>query len=471
MLKMNKIIDSFESIAIKHIQQDEQYVKDYIQIVNAVAPSILSNNTLKNLHNNRLFKNLNKDVRKQQYLQGFYSDYIYSSYYSNIAQIEFMDEHIKNAIEKNSEEIFNDNNDIWLSIRSHILSEYQKTIGSYKFMFRGIYPLITEHELSVIETVNLAIEFIDPDSVVEDNIDMIANYFNRKQRLLSETYKILMFTASFNNELSSLLFYRLDMRIVPYKRIAKDKKKQIKKLFWDEFGLGTPQGALRFMEYVEELDSDLEQIIKPKINEIKEVQESYANLVKMVDKPTLVTIEIINKMDEVYAYGENIRNILYKNKNYKVYIISTILYSGTFEIEEDKKSILWAGYIDIFKMEIEHEEIKSKMAENKDFLHVIMMSKSYIELPKNSRIKLAAIYQDADCLDDVILYGNEFAELYYSKIAGFESKHAAERFVEIISENNILLKSQSIYDNTYQLLIDPALKSKYTRMRNKQIEK
>lgn len=467
MLKMSKIVAIFESVVVKHIQNNEKHIADYIKLVNAVDSSSLTKETLKNLHEYKLYKGLNDAVRKEQYERRLYLDYIYASYYSDIYKIDFKDENIEKTLEAHSSQMFTDHPEIWNAIRFHISEEYQENILAYKFMFSSLYPSITEQELYLIQGIELAIELIEPSIVQSENLEMIAAYFNQKYRAQNETYLILQMVAKFEDNLAHKLFYTLDMKNVQYKRISRIRKAHLLKLFEEKLHLATPKGALDFMVHVEDLDASLERVTKQGIKVDQDIEEEYAGLVKKVDKPTSVTVSIINEMTTAYAYGENVRNALFKQKHYILYVLSSTLALQKFEIENEKASILWPIYIRILKTEGKYNNTIEKMSENTDFLNQIIARKDYLNLPEENRLIFAKVFQTAESLADVLSYGEEFAATYYSSIAGFASKSAAEYFVKVLVENPELLRNQEIYDHTYDKLVNSPLKARYTRERNK----
>lgn len=80
-------------------------------------------------------------------------------------------------------------------------------------------------------------------------------------------------------------------------------------------------------------------------------------------------------------------------------------------------------------------------------------------------MNLSKVYQDADCIKNVLEYGIKFAIKYFSSIAGFENYDAAYTFVNVVENNAQILASDAVYENTYEKLWNAPLKSRYTKLR------
>ena len=107
------------------------------------------------------------------------------------------------------------------------------------------------------------------------------------------------------------------------------------------------------------------------------------------------------------------------------------------------------------------------MSNNHDFLTKLMENKEYVNCDKDTRMCMSAILQDSDCIKDALIYGIDFAKQYFSEIKGFKDYNAAATFINIIESTPQLLSSEEVYKNTYEKLLNPHLKGRYTTLRKR----
>ncbi len=88
-------------------------------------------------------------------------------------------------------------------------------------------------------------------------------------------------------------------------------------------------------------------------------------------------------------------------------------------------------------------------------------------MPNENRKYFIKLRQSSALLEDILTYEMPFVIDYLREIEGFNSKEAAEKFIEIASENIEIAKDKEVYSNVYEKLVDSALKSRYTRLHNK----
>ena len=66
-----------------------------------------------------------------------------------------------------------------------------------------------------------------------------------------------------------------------------------------------------------------------------------------------------------------------------------------------------------------------------------------------------------------IIRGEEISIDYLATTNGFIDRNAAVACLDLIEENLVLLAADGPYNNIHDKLVDPKLKGRYTRMRNK----
>ena len=91
----------------------------------------------------------------------------------------------------------------------------------------------------------------------------------------------------------------------------------------------------------------------------------------------------------------------------------------------------------------------------------------YLQAEDDSALHFASIPQKEDYILSAFNRGPSFAEQYFQKVVGFADYDAAKCFVDQSAGVIQVLKSEEVYQNTHEKLIDPQLKRKYTNNRKK----
>lgn len=86
---------------------------------------------------------------------------------------------------------------------------------------------------------------------------------------------------------------------------------------------------------------------------------------------------------------------------------------------------------------------------------------------KGNVLPLADVRQTKALIENIFERNEAFVLEYMLHIDGFQDKEAASVFVEYVLSRETFLRSQELYDHTYEKLVDGALKSRYTRARRK----
>ncbi len=197
-----------------------------------------------------------------------------------------------------------------------------------------------------------------------------------------------------------------------------------------------------------------------------DLEKMYVDVVSSLDKISDQTIRNLVELKTIYPFSQQILEKLYEKKYYKYYIVSKTLADRKFTIEEKRKEILWQTYVDIYVNNLYNNTCKH-MQNNVRFVKELEEKKCYVGVTDNIKC-FSSIYQTINLLEYVFgLADFEIKENYFSVIAGFDSKDAAEYFVSQIVLVPELLMSESIYGNTHDKLIDGVLKGKYTKARKK----
>jgi hypothetical protein len=465
MKAVNKIIARFEDIIVTIIESNDIYLSSYNDLINQVSHISVTEQTIRYLNILKLYNNyLTLEVINKQYELGYILDYIYASINNDI-YINFSDENIILTIKNNCENIFNEYPTIWGRIRLSILQSFINNIDSYRFMFNEKYPIINNEELTSINDLEQALSLINIQLIDDAHCDTLAKYFNRFEKLRNaEIYSLFRFVLKLDDEYGYKLFYSIDPNIIPLNRLSKKNKKELIISFNAMLNLDDSKGIIKFMLFTNELNETLEKKLWELIKEDADIQNEYVKIINSINKPTPITLNNITKLNNIPIVTPQINEKLYEYGKYTHYVSSKVRKEKKFIIEEDKLDVLWNVYKDFMKS-TGYLSTREIMTKNNDFMRRLVDEKVYIGLPKANLIHFAKIPQTVDMLESLLLYDNDFQEEYLSVIVGFADKETASRFLSIIENNESLMISQSIYDNTYEKLIDSGLKYRYTRKR------
>lgn len=164
---------------------------------------------------------------------------------------------------------------------------------------------------------------------------------------------------------------------VRYRLMSKAKRMEIIQLYNKRDILNSVNEILKYMEIVKFADDYLNRKIKTIISGDEELGKRYITIVNRMDKIEHSTIDNILNMETKYAYSNIINNKLYDQKEYITYVISVTLGKRKFEIEENRRNILWNTYKKIFVGGIYKNTI-GYMIKNIDFIRQLIVVHIFI---------------------------------------------------------------------------------------------
>lgn len=358
----------------------------------------------------------------------------------------------------------------FIALRKQLCACSEELLGQYMFMFSEDCPAISGEEIQILQehhenSEELVMELLPPELVNEDNFEMLCTFFNRKKQM-SATQDILAYISDMEPSIAQMCFLNLNFDNIRYQFLSKDKKAQVKKWYEDILSLDTADGKLSFMKTTKYLDSDWEAELLDDLKKDSALKEEYIKIVNLVDKITKSTVSTVCKLGVYCSMSSLMNEKLFESKKYIEYVVSTTLGKRRFDIEEEKRDVLWQTYVKIFSGAA-YQVTRKYMVQNTEFVRLVMESKSYQGFDEENRMQLVGVYQDRECLEDVLEYGDEFALEYYSSIAGFADEEAATAFVSIVEANDVLLASDELYVKTHGMLVNGRLKAKYTNARKR----
>lgn len=398
--------------------------------------------------------------------QGEYLNYVCNMATENEEKLELTLDKISDTIVDNVIWIYDNARECWNKIRRLVLKD-DRLIPIYLPLFGGKFPRIASDELDLVEDYKNAILILKENEITEDDVVFVANYFNKKHRNQTESYEILQYLSELSKEVAQLLFFSLDMKRIKYNIMSRKRKSDINSKLIDLFELEEDDELkIAFMEHVGMSISSLEKDLYIALNEDKILREKYLNYINSLEKVEVATIRNVVRLNSIYTYSDKINEKLFEMKYYKEYVSSKTAGMGKFEIEENRKEILWQTYKNMFNSS-RHNRTRGYMLKNDAFVRLLIKNQAYKESGEQLTVYSAA-RQSIELMEYVISSLEEDEQCdYFSEINGFDSYESAKFYVEVVIKNKALLESKAVYTNTHDKLIDPGLKAKYTKARKK----
>lgn len=381
-------------------------------------------------------------------------------------QVEWKNSNIIQAVIRNANRMYQyENKTVWSNVRKTVLG--QKAFKSYKSLFGKSFPLITEEEIMLISNIDDVIEALKENTVNIGALEYISKCFNRKSRNATESYKIYIFILGLNKTLAEQLFYMCDINgKLSYKRMSKKRRNEVAAKFIDLFDIETASRKIKFMKHIGVSVSSMEKGLYIELNKDEKLLEQYIEYANSLDEVSDLTMNNILNSNKIKSYSTVINNKLFEMKQYERYVSSKTQGEHKFEIEVDKKNILWKTYKNMFNG-TGYKTTQQFMLKNKEFLKLLVDDHAYEETETQIMVYAYAL-QTIELLQFV--FDNlSISELqkYLSCIEGFISYDAANFFVKKIFDDKMLLNSDVVYNNVHDKLVNSGLKAKYTKARKK----
>lgn len=464
MKASGRIWESMAEDLLVLLEEHTEYNKEYVELLNQIDLERWTEDMVQSVRRLHLTEGLCENVCNVLWEHEMYPEYLYHMIRGNLDKIAFDLPQVIEAYSRIETDLYNEDESSWFAVRLHLISRYEKELIHYQYLFGGGNPFPTEEEVSKVKDIPAFLLLLNPEEVKAVHTELLVRWFESSYRSSQTAFAILKFICGMLENICREIFFKMDLQVVNYRRMSKKKKTEIREELTTVLALEDPKEALKYMEHTGELDEVLERSIGRELQEDKSLRIQYVDLMNKLRKPSRQTISNIVRMTWLFPYCEEIEEELYQRKVYNKYVSSKILRLGRFEIENEKKDILWPVYLDILRSTA-YGNVKTLLALNNGFLRQVMKQKGYQGMYEENRKFFARIYRDSDCLRDAQGYGEEFLDEYLSMISGFEDENAAEEFLEIIKEHPRLIRSEKIYENVHEKLVNPVLKGKYTRLK------
>lgn len=439
----------------------------YQKLINSTANTeALTNDTLNNIAEIGIYSGYSDKVINQMSMSEHTFVYIKMALNNNI-KISYDNDKIFSTIKADAEQFLLDES-LFLKMRENICATNEKTLYRYQFLFTEAFPLITAEELysisNNVKNDTKILDFISATLLTTQNISFLINFFNRKYHANSEAYEIFNFILSLENDIIADFFFSLDYENFRFRTFSKEKTQSLKLRLNKPLNLAVFENKLDFIEVTMCANEEIEASIKSEIIANPTKAQKYVAAISKVKKISNQTISIVTSLPTIYIYSDIIMKELKNQKFFEHYVISKTLANKKFIVESNEE--IWSTYVDIFRSE-KHQEVCEYMKKNTVFLEKFQERQEYLNMPQSTRIRLAGILQDKQCVENIFKYDTRFILNYFSQIKGFKDDIAAETFVDYVLKNDILRASQQLYDYTYKLIKKHGTKYRYTLGRKK----
>lgn len=465
----NELPEKIEDVIYEGINEDEIESKYYFEAIKSISLDDISTKQLERISQLDLPGHITEEISQKMKEHGFLMEYLLNMLVidSNKISLEWSD--VELVMKEKGNKVWEKYPKVFVELRKWGCEKFKDEMKNLEEFFKEPYPMITMEEASSISLIDTMLQLYDVKRAAEDDENIFVDFCNRQFRKSEVAYAIFLFVAQMDKDTIPKVFYSLDMRRVRFSLMASAKKERVVEKLRMPLKLTTSKEIVRFMEFTESLVPELEKEIildlKEKGND--ELCRAYIRTAQKYGKITRETIKNICAMPTIYPYGEMINEELYKKKYYKKYVCSITQEKGLFVIEYEKLENLWEAYLGIFKSSSLYGFTRSLMYKNEEFLKIIQNRQLYKELPEESQMAIASIPQDEGTLINILSYSDDFVVKYFSHIAGFTSKNAANTFINIMETHQKYAQRKEIYDNVYPKLENPQLKGRYTKIYNR----
>lgn len=462
-IRINEVPDHFIEVLVAEVNDKKLTKKEYVDLLESVEN--ISDGAVETLASIVWTDGLSVKLCNRLANVGKWIYYVCNMVVDQLSEIDLREINVIQAVNNNAMWLYQNDNVAWNKLRVEILS-HDEFISEYMILFGNNFPIMTQHEIMLIANIENAIKILKENVVTESEVEYIAQYFNRKSRNPTESYKIFQYILGLEEDIAERLFYALDIKgRVQYRRMSKTRRKEVSTKLIELLEIDTASEKIYFMDHIGTSIYSLEKDLYIEINDDEKILNKYLRFVNSLDKVEPFTIQNIVNLNNIQIYSSVINNKLYEMKEYVNYVSSKTRGMRKFEMEADKKSILWETYKKMFNGT--YNGTRKYMLENREFLKEIVDDHAY-EKAGEQIFEYTHTMQSADLLQYVFdTLPQDEKEKYFACIEGFDSFEAADYFVKRIIEDNELLNSDKVYNNTHDKLINPGLKAKFTKARKK----
>jgi hypothetical protein len=446
------------------IEQKLITAKDYVELLKKI--SRLERTEIELLVNLNWTNGLPIRICQRLYEEEFYIDYVCNMAITSEEAIDYTKSELISSICEDAGWIEKNAESAWNNIRQGILKRGH-LLTDYMVLFKAPFILLSEEELNLIEDYKDAIELLKNRTDVEDHLKMIADYFNKKYRNQTETYNILTYVVSLPNQIAYKLFYMLNMKNLPYRMMSVKRRSELNaqliKLFDVE---ASPEKTVELVDFIGMSIPSIEKDLYEELNNDEVLCKKYVRYANRLQSINMTVAKNIWMLKRVDIYSNAINEKMYETKHYEIYISSKTASMEKFEIEDQRKEVLWSVYVKMFHSPSQ-ERTQNYMKENKEFLNELIEKSAY-ENAGDMFKNYAAAMQTKELIAYAFeILKDDLLSEYLTSVDGFKNYEAAHCFVGMVIQRTNVLASSAVYKNCHEKLIDAGLKGWYTKARKK----
>lgn len=459
----NLFEDIYNSFISDRDSIDMQLLENYL---NTLSVNIYDISFLTMIDNMKLACKLNKQILKL-----LKEKELYKTYWINMIVFDKSNElNIKDDINSNLL-IINEISEIIgtdiIKFRKNVLKK--NLANEYKEIFKGDFPIITQEEMQMVDSVTTLINIIDFSKITISNLNEFVNRINDIYMTREDLLQVINIFGHEKNIGIAIISQFIDNLIWKddvVEQLTTDDKIEIYNVLNIPLKLSNPNEALKFLKKTNFLIESIEQQIYSGINNGIINKEDYIDLINDIGAPTEETIKIITTLKLYNGFTEKITNELYEKKYYDQYIISKTLWDKEFKLQLDK--IPLENYLNVYNV---CDEVYYIMIENTEFLQIILNEGLYEKIEINEKLKpLYKLRQPIKFVKYLIdrLSENEFLE-YLEEKWHLNTEDDSLQFQRLICKDKYIkyIKDQKYYDIVLEKLWNSAQKGQVTRNRNK----
>lgn len=378
-------------------------------------------------------------------------------------EIDFGEERIRQVVKEEADWIAENALDSFERIRKLILAKHG-LIEDYKELFCPPYVHLSADELALIENCTDALSIIENRSMTMKSGEDVVNYFNQKKRKTTETYELVRYIARQNKLVAERMFYKMNLSKLPYHRMAKARIREINDLFYDLFEMeDKPEEKVKFLSFVGVSDEKMEKNLYEDLNSDEELRDKYVGYANKLDTVGKSTIDNIVGLSTVLTYSKAINDKLYSLGYYTQYVSSKTSLEKGFEVEEERRDILWPIYVKMFHSPF-RQRIRGLMSANEDFLQELITEKEYekagdalghYKVALQTNALLAYVFEQ--------LSDEKLCE-YLQGVCGFKDRNAAHFCLELLKERQAVAAKVQVYQNLHGKFVEPGLEGWLTKI-------
>ena len=474
-MEMNAYINSpyFEVIEKElYNTLDAKLVAKYLNVLD--NDKLTKSSLLYNIDCLGLYKTI--DIRIIKLLienEHYYTPLLYCAENDCLNIINF-DNNVESITSELQELINSEKYSSFLVVRKHIVS--QNLYSLYPEIFFGEFPIISKEEYINISNEYYGIDYIDTESINEENVLDVCNIINAKT-LNSKGVEYLfyyLFNPQTNNtcivdkELIGIIIDNMDFyKTIQINTLGEVEKDKIIKPIYKALDLSIPQNSLAFMRHTKCLFPQLEEVLQIDEN----YHDEYIQLLNELDQYTWTTINwITDNLRAGYALPNSICEVLYEKDDFFDYIPSKSLSNDRLIID---KTIDFSYYITTYTGVPEMFEIMSK---DTWFLENLRDSKQYSELTIEQLRPLYKVEQIEPLFKYVFNNYDNAEKMYYlNHYTKFKTEEDSKKFQLMICKpaNLELIGDQGMYYKIRESLWEsnPTHKAQFTKLWNQRWKK